>query len=162
MFSRLKNAIASDTLWSAHPLAFGEEDGEANLFMAENDTMSSMKSLTTFGEKTGAKVVDSANVRIARLETFLGENPDLMSNIYLKIDTQGFEMEVLRGAGKALSGIKAIQAEISLVHTYANELDWLEIINWMRGNGFEVATAICNSAIGAQVREFDFVFVNRK
>ena len=85
-----------------------------------------------------------------------------MKNIYLKIDTQGFEMEVLRGAGIELSRISAVQAEIALVHTYLDELDWVAFISWMRSQHFELATAICNSAIGAQVREFDFVFVRKK
>jgi FkbM family methyltransferase len=162
VFERLSNSIAGDPLWMAHQLAFGEEDGEASLFLAVNDTMSSLKGLTLFGENTGARAVDRVSVKLARLDTFLGQNPDLMRNIYLKIDTQGFEMEVLTGAGATLSCIKAIQAEISLVHTYANEHDWLEVLYWMRDKGFEVATAICNSAIAAQVREFDFVFVNQK
>jgi hypothetical protein len=71
-------------------------------------------------------------------------------------------MEVLRGAGNMLSRITAVQAEIALVHTYADELDWVVFISWMRSQKFELATAICNSSIGAQVREFDFVFVRQK
>jgi FkbM family methyltransferase len=159
-FHRLKNAIANDPLWSAYQLALGEEDDETLLSIAENDTMSSIKQLTSFGESTGAKVIDQVTIKIARLETFLQENQVLEKNIFLKIDTQGFEMEVRRGTGHSLNCIKAIQAEISLVHTYADELDWLEILKWMRDRKFEVATAICNSSIGAQVREFDFIFVN--
>ncbi len=161
VFHRLKRAIACDPLWSAHLLALGENDGEATLSIASNDAMSSLKSLTSYGESTGAKVLDTEKVSIARLETFLAENPGLTKNAYLKIDTQGYEMEVMRGAGQALNHIKVVQAEISLVHTYAEELDWIEMIQWMRNRGFEVATAICNSRVGAQVREFDFVFVNK-
>lgn len=161
VFKRLKKAIAGDHLWSANLLALGEKDCEATLFVAQNDTMSSLKSLTTFGQKTGAKVVNSAMVNVSTLETYLCHNPQLVKNIYLKIDTQGYEMEVLKGALPIISSIKAIQAEISLVHTYTDELDWLAIIGWMRDKQFEVATAICNSAIGAQVREFDFVFINQ-
>ena len=161
VFDRLKKAISGDHLWSAHRLALGEEDRDSTLFLAEDDTMSSLKNLTVFGQQTGAMVVNTTKVEVARLDTFLLQNPQLLKNIYLKIDTQGYEMEVLQGAGSLLKCIKAIQAEISLVHTYDNELDWLAVIGWMRDQKFEVATAICNSAIGAQVREFDFVFVNQ-
>lgn len=160
-YKRLQAAIANDPKWQAYLLAIGEEDGEAQLSIAENDAMSSIKGLTEFGYGTGAKSIASANVKIARLDTFLAENPQLMKNIYLKIDTQGFEMEVLRGAGELLAHVAAVQAEIALIHTYEGELDWLEILLWMRNKKFEVATAICNSAVGAQVREFDFVFVRR-
>jgi FkbM family methyltransferase len=160
-YERLQAEIANDPKWQAYLLAIGEEDGEAKLSITENDTMSSIKGFTEFGYATGAKSIASANVKIARLDTFLADNPQLMKNIYLKIDTQGFEMEVLRGAGELLEHVAAVQAEIALIHTYKDELDWLEILLWMRNKKFEVATAICNSAVGAQVREFDFVFVRR-
>jgi FkbM family methyltransferase len=161
VFERLQAAIANDPKWQAFPLAIGEEDGEAVLSIAENDAMSSIKGLTEFGHGTGARSIATAKVKIARLDTFLADNPQLMKNIYLKIDTQGFEMEVLRSAGEMLVHVAAVQAEIALIHTYEDELDWLEILLWMRNKKFEVATAICNSAVGAQVREFDFVFIRR-
>jgi FkbM family methyltransferase len=162
VYDRLKASIAGDSNWLAYPYALGAEDGSAELFVAENDTMSSFKELTEFGKSTGAKLTDTLSTRISRLDTFLKQQPELLKNVYLKIDTQGFEMEVLRGAGNMLSRITAVQAEIALVHTYADELDWVVFISWMRSQKFELATAICNSSIGAQVREFDFVFVRQK
>lgn len=160
-YDRLKRSIGGDSNWLAYPCALGEKDGDADLSVAENDAMSSFKGLTEFGQGTGAKATGAVKVKTSRLDSFLGERPELMKNIYLKIDTQGFEMEVLRGAGNMLSRIAVVQAEIALVHTYRDELDWLTIVSWIRDQGFEVATAICNSAVGAQVREFDFVFVRR-
>lgn len=160
-YDRLQATIASDPNWIAYSFAFGEDDGEAELSVAENDAMSSIKGLTEFGKETGAVSNTTVNVAITRLDSFLNKHPELMKNVYLKIDTQGFEMEVLRGAGEKLAQIAAVQAEIALIHTYTNELDWLEILMWMRAQKFEVATAICNSAVGAQVREFDFVFVRQ-
>ncbi|HFE39055.1 MAG TPA: FkbM family methyltransferase [Gammaproteobacteria bacterium] len=161
-YARLQASIATDPNWIAYSFAFGEENGEAELSIAENDAMSSIKGLTEFGQKTGAKSISTVNIKVVRLDSFLAQHSELMGNIYLKIDTQGFEMEVLRGAGDVLAQIVAVQAEIALIHTYSNELDWLDNLMWMRAQKFEVATAICNSAVGAQVREFDFVFVRHK
>jgi FkbM family methyltransferase len=160
-YQRLLKAIARDINWSAYPLALGDVDEDAHLFIGRNDAMSSMKTLTDFGKSTGASPINKELVRIMRLDRFMASTSGLGRNIYLKIDTQGFEMEVLRGAGDLLSQIRAVQAEIALVHTYTNERDWLEVIQWMREQGFEVSTAIPNSRFGAQIREFDFVFVRR-
>jgi FkbM family methyltransferase len=160
-YERLKTSIDYDSKWIAYPYAIGDYNGEAQLSVAENDSMSSLKDLTEFGKNTGAKTVATRSVKIVRLDSFLLDHPELVENIYLKIDTQGFEMEVLLGTGDMLKSITAVQAEIALIHTYEGEIDWLEIISWMRNMKFEVATAICNSAVGAQVREFDFVFVRR-
>jgi len=100
-------------------------------------------------------------VRVITLETFLKKNPEYLKNIYLKMDTQGYEMEILLGAEKIINKITAIQAEVALIHTYENEADWLDFVSWLRTKKFELATAVCNSAIGPQVREFDFVFVRK-
>lgn len=161
-YKRLLTATANDSNWITYPLALGEIDGHLELSIAENDVMSSLKELTTFGKDTGANPVSQALVKITRLDSFLKLHPELMKNIYLKIDTQGYEIEVLRGAGKKLEDILAVQTEIALIHTYKDELDWLEMLTWMRNNKFEVVTAICNSRVGAQIREFDFVFVRRE
>lgn len=161
VYERLEKNICRDSAWAAFPYALGDHNGQDILNIGINDAMSSIKGLTDFGGSTGAEAIVKESVRTIRLDNFLSKQSYNGRNIYLKIDTQGFEMEVLRGAGSTLSSIMAVQAEIPLVHTYANESDWLDVLQWMRQKGFEVATAIANSRVGAQVREFDFVFVRR-
>lgn len=163
-YERLCKAIVNDPLWEAHQLGLGDVPGELTLSISNADVFSSFKGTTEFGAASfHARQASTEQVQVVRLDDFLDGRADLLSRTYLKIDTQGFEMEVLRGAGDALRRIAAVQAELGLVKTYRNEDDWLDIILWMRRHGFEVGTAICNSAISeaAQVREFDFVFVRR-
>ena len=94
---------------------------------------------------------------------FLRGRPDLVSRTYLKVDTQGFEAEVLRGAGDVLDRFVAVQAELALIPLYTNQPDWLEIVLWMRERGFEVATMVCNAADRRKGRavEYDIVFTRR-
>ena len=162
VYQRLVRSTSGDANWLTYPYGLGSQDGTASLRIAENDTMSSFNELTEFGLCTGAKLTKTEHVKILTIDTFLREHPELDRRIYLKIDTQGFEMEVLKGAVGHLDRITAVQAELALVHSYRNESDWLDVILWMRSNNFEVATAVCNSALVAQVREFDFVFVNQR
>ena len=161
-FARLSAAIRHDPLWEAHELGVGDEEGELELSVADNDVMSSFKGVTEFGS-TRLTEERAERVRVVRLDDFLRSRPDLVSRTYLKIDTQGFEMEVLRGVGDWLPKLAAVQAELGLVKTYQGEEDWLNVLMWMRERGFEVGTLACNSALEevAQVREFDFVFVQR-
>lgn len=161
-FARLAVAIADDPLWEAYQLGVGDEEGELRLSVASNDVLSSFKGVTDLGARS--LVEDrTEQVRVVRLDSFLLTKPDLLSRTYLKIDTQGFEMEVLRGAGESLQRFVAVQAELGVVKTYQDEEDWLNVLMWMRERGFEVGTMICNSAFPevAQVREFDLVFVQR-
>lgn len=158
-YDRLKLNIQSDKKWVAFPYALGDKNGFAKLSIAENDVMSSFKGLTDFGRSIDTKTTSTVLSKILTIDSFFDEHPEFIDNVYLKIDTQGFEMEVLRGAKKNLEKITAVQAEIALVQTYLDQTHWLEIVSWIREQKFELATIVCNSAIGAQVREFDFVFI---
>lgn len=160
-YKRLVSSIKNDLNWVAYPYALGEIEGNAKLNIAANDVMSSFKGLTDFGQSADAVTKKIVNAEIFTLDSFLNDHPEYIKNVYLKIDTQGFEMEVLRGASKSLDKIIAVQAEVALVHTYVDQIDWLDFILWMRARRYELATAVCNSSIKAQIREFDFVFLRK-
>jgi FkbM family methyltransferase len=160
-FERLQYNIKNDSNWLAYPFALGEKNGEMMFNISENDVMSSFKGLTKFGISKDTNIAKSIISKIITIDEFLNNNPIFCKNIYLKIDTQGFELEVLRGSIKYMSKIKAIQAEIALIHTYVDQIDWLDFLLWMRSHSFELTTAICNSAVNSQVREFDFVFIRK-
>jgi FkbM family methyltransferase len=163
-FGRLSRNIAGDPLWDAYQLGVGDVAGQLTLSVSNADVFSSFKPINDFGARTSqAQEAASVQVEVVRLDSFLRQHSDLVSRTYLKIDTQGFEMEVLRGAGDMLGRMAAVQAELGLIKTYQNEDDWLDVVLWMRARGFEIGTTVCNSAIreAAQVREFDFVFVQR-
>lgn len=55
---------------------------------------------------------------------------------YLKIDTQGYEKEVIIGAGTVLNHIALVQCELSLVEIYEGEMLWLDFMELMRSKGF--------------------------
>lgn len=161
-FKRLSASIAKDSLWNAVQYGVGQDPGTLELNVSKADVLSSFKALNYFGQKSDyAKVVDTVEAKVVRLDDYLTNNPELLGRPYLKIDTQGFEREVLEGLGNMLHEMVAIQVETSLVDSYVGETDWLESMLYMRDRGFEVATMVCNSTIPskARVREFDIVYV---
>jgi FkbM family methyltransferase len=163
-FKRLKNSIAGDPNWSAVQCAVGDVPGLLFLNVSEADVFSSFKKLNSFGQNSSnARVVNTVEARIVRLDDYLRENTALQGRPYLKIDTQGFEREVLEGLGNMFDKMVAIQVETSLIDSYVGEADWIDSLIYMRDHGFEVATMICNSSVPnrARVREFDIVFVRR-
>ena len=67
--------------------------------------------------------------------------PDLNlsgQNVFLKLDVQGYEKFVLRGASEILSSLVGIQLEMSIVQMYDDEMLYLDILNFMKQHGFEV------------------------
>jgi len=58
--------------------------------------------------------------------------------ILLKVDTQGYEMNVLRG-GEALVGrATGLQLELSTVELYSGQPLYREVIQWVELRGFAV------------------------
>ena len=58
--------------------------------------------------------------------------------VYLKIDVQGYELEVLAGARESMPDITLIEAELSLVPLYSGGPLYLEVVERLRGHGFEL------------------------
>ena len=58
------------------------------------------------------------------------------NNVYLKIDTQGFESRVLRGARDSLAHIHLVQMEMSLVPLYRGEMEFSDLHTLMRDMGY--------------------------
>lgn len=161
-FQRLNASMARDSNWSGVQYGVGDAPGLLSLNVSEADVFSSFKTLNSFGQdSSNARVVDTVEAKIVRLDDYLKDNPELQGRPYLKIDTQGFEREVLEGLGDMFGKMVAIQVETSLIDSYVGEADWIESLIYMRDRGFEVATMICNSTVPnrARVREFDIVYV---
>ena len=56
--------------------------------------------------------------------------------VFLKIDTQGFEREVLEGARESLKEIFGVQAELPVVHLYRGVWSLPEALDYMSKRGF--------------------------
>lgn len=69
-----------------------------------------------------------------RLDTvFAAALPD-----FVKLDVQGFELEVLKGAEAILKGAKAVLMEVALIEINAGAPLMAEVVGFMKARGFEV------------------------
>jgi hypothetical protein len=89
-------------------------------------------------------------------EEFLGE----AQNIFLKVDAQGFELQVLQGATDLLRRVVGVQLELSLVPLYGGQPLFSELIDWMQGEGYKIWGIIPGLADNASGRllQTDAVF----
>jgi FkbM family methyltransferase len=83
---------------------------------------------------------------------------------FLKLDVQGYELEVLKGAQNTLSKMSVVLAEVNLIdiHKGAPLLD--DLVLFMRDRGF-VAYDICGLArrpLDKALWQADFIFVQRE
>ena len=105
----LRQRFAPDPHVNIHAMALGSTDGDGTLHLKKH---TSTHSLIPLGECLG-----SEPVRIATMDTFC-ERERLQRVNYCKIDTEGGDLEVLRGASVLLSvqRIDFVQVETSIRH----------------------------------------------
>ena len=85
-----------------------------------------------------SKTIKTEKINVERLDNFKKEISKLKKNLLLKIDTQGSEIDVLKGASKVIKDIKCLFIEVSLVSLYKNQKLWLDIIKYMEKLNFNV------------------------
>jgi len=120
-FARLSAAAESDDLWSAYPYALGADDGTAEINRVPG-TMSSMLPASEFGRQWSDKLQQQTTetIQVRRLESVVDEVTHGLDPVraYLKMDTQGFDLQVFEGAQGVLDRVVAMQSEASCVPIY--------------------------------------------
>lgn len=134
-----------DDRWYVAPqMAIGEFDGEITINKAGNSTSSSILVMESLHEDAApqSKYIGAEKVPIHKLDTFT--HPLLLSNsnILLKIDTQGYEMQVLEGAKNLLNRVSGVQIEMSLTPLYHDQKLYLDVIHFLTSVGFELWNVI--------------------
>jgi FkbM family methyltransferase len=129
-FNELKKTSQPDVLWKAINIALGNEDGKTLINISRNSQSSSICEMLMAHMETAPNsgVIGQEEITIQRLDSIIGDLGSKDANILLKIDTQGYEKNVLEGAEKSLHHIHTIQIEMSLVPLYKDEIPFLDMI----------------------------------
>ena len=83
-----------------------------------------------------SKYIQSEKVDLITLDSVAETYLKNINNPFLKIDTQGFEWQVLNGASSTLPKLKGITCELSLVTLYEGQHLWKDIISRLELEGF--------------------------
>jgi hypothetical protein len=78
---------------------------------------------------------------------------------YLKMDTQGFDLEVFRGAEGVLDRIVALQSEVAVKPIYEDIPGWRQAIAQYEAAGFELAGLYPVNPWDPELVEFDCFMV---
>src|SRR5215218_10092126 len=124
--------------------------------------LAAMRSLLPAPER--AKVGKVENIEVRRLDEIAKRHPALSGarRALLKTDTQGFDLEVIRGAGAFLTRTVAVQIELSVLPIYENVPCYQDVIDELTAIGFALS-GLFPVTLDRDLRviEFDGVFVRR-
>lgn len=119
--------VASEIGADLHMALLGPDDDTEHVFHV-------MESGSSVYEENSPLPRARVVLRTRRLDTLLdGARAD-----FLKLDVQGFELQVLRGATAALKSAQAVLLEVSLLRINAGAPLFAEVVAFMAERGFEV------------------------
>jgi FkbM family methyltransferase len=157
----LKTKAVSDKRWTIHGFALGQESGDSEIYVMEGGELSSF--LSPLQTSPAMTVKNRVKVPIKTLDSVLDlvEKTCAIESTYLKVDTQGFDLNVLRGGSRALSRIPALQIEVSLLPIYEKMPSFRDVYDHLTSQGFDLSAMFPVSRDEIlRAREFDCVFVN--
>lgn len=140
-YGKLCAAAQNDKLWMIAPRsAIGEQDGDIEINIAGNSASSSILQMLD-SHIDAAPTTANIGVEIVpirKLDSISSEYLKKKSNLFVKIDTQGYEDKVLNGGVHTMSQAKVIQLELSLVELYSGQKLIVEMIEKIKSMGFEL------------------------
>jgi len=160
---RFERVFANDVNTHLHRCAIGAEKATMTIHVSERDDSSS---LLPIGENqsdlfphTGEREVRETPVLPLREVMDVEE---LSSPALLKIDVQGFELEVLKGCRSMLDHFTWVYVECSFVELYVGQALADEVIAWLRERGF-LLTGVYNMTYDTRGKaiQADFLFCRR-
>ena len=140
-FRELSRLAERDARWTAIRSAVGARAGSATMHVAANaGASSSILPMLTLHARTApeAQYIAEEVVDVATLDDLaLPHLPDEAS-VFVKVDVQGFELEVLRGAPMTLARSTVVQLEMSLLPLYESAPTYFDLLEFMKQRGFEL------------------------
>lgn len=137
--ARLTQVSQGDAGWHVHPrCAVGDKTGVIELNIAGNSVSSSVLPMLASHSKAAPESVyqGKETVPLTTLDLIVPKYIGQTNAPLLKIDTQGYEWQVLDGAKEILPKFRGILMEVSLIPLYEGQRLWRESMERLEAEGF--------------------------
>jgi len=161
--ARLEARAAGDARWFVAPrMALGDSDQELDLHIAGNSTSSSLLEMGAAHREAAPNsgYVGRERVPVRRLDQVQHPAIDRARAMFLKVDVQGFEMPVLRGAEGLLDRIRGVQLELSVIELYGGQELHRAVMDHLARLGFGLWNLIpgFTDPVTGRMLQYDGVF----
>lgn len=160
-YLQLAHLSQRDPRWHAFNFALGNESTQKPFnVIHQSGTVFSSFLEPKFQAKKNIEMVD-----IKRLESVL---PELVSNvenprIFLKTDTQGYDLEVIQGVENFIDDIIGLQAELSVTPIYEESPSYIKSLAYYESLGFSLMNLfVVNRGKHDSILEYDCIMARLK
>lgn len=136
-YQSLTALAQENSKWAVAPRsAVGGTLGVVDINVSQNSVSSSILPILEQHRNAAPRssYITTESVPIITLDSWVANTS--ADRPFIKIDTQGYEMEVLKGAEQTLQNASGIKVEVSIAPLYDGQPDYLQLIEFIRGSGF--------------------------
>jgi FkbM family methyltransferase len=167
-FKSLTEACRNDPMWSGHRCGLGRQQASLSLNRFSGSDFNSVLSPSEFAlsrfpralQPEGTEVVD-----VRRLDDVFDSviRHVVEPRVFMKVDTQGLDLDVLAGAGARTTGILGLQMEASFHAVYEGVPSVIDMLNDVNAAGYDLAGVfpVTKHTDRMRIIEADCLFVAR-
>jgi FkbM family methyltransferase len=142
-YALLRKETENDKLWQAYSFALGAENSIKQFNVCKRSKFSSFLVTSVYSKKVYGQspLLDHVEqVEMKRLDSVMDELVKEIASphIILKMDTQGYDIEVLKGASGCIDRIMAIQTELSVLPLYESMPRYNDALLYLESLGFHI------------------------
>jgi len=141
-----------------HNLALGSEEKVLEFYITKRRDSSSF--LKPNLEIIKDKIYDTKEIleiNVKKLDSVMSKG-DIIRPSILKLDVQGYELEVLKGSTNILEYIDYIITEVSFVEIYNNQVSNKDLNNFINSNNFKLKGKCNLSKLNKKLFQEDLLF----
>ncbi|MFD6415287.1 FkbM family methyltransferase [Streptomyces sp. NPDC060194] len=163
-FERLSAAAESDPQWHVFNFALGEEESVQSISV-DWKSMNSLLPPSEYGQSRYLRFAESRTeeIQVRRLDGVMDKVLDGIDDPrpYLKMDTQGFDLHVFRGAGDRVPEFVGLQSEVAPLRLYEGSPAMRDSLALFEDAGFGVTGMypVTREPATGRVVEFDCVMM---
>ena len=140
VYEKLEKNAKKHVNWKVNNYALGSRTEEMEINVSENTFSSSLLKIMPnhLNSAPESKFIGTEKIKIETLDNIMYQLVDTGDNVLLKIDVQGYEKEVIKGALNSLDKIKGIQLEMSIDELYKGETLFKDMLIYIERLGFKL------------------------
>ena len=164
-FKELSEKVIKDNLWHAVNIGLGNYDGVATINTTNSSCFSSI--LTPLPRiinyDNTLLPIKKEEININKLDSIFDKFCNNGTNNFLKVDTQGFEKEILQGGVNSLKLFSGIQLELATIPLYSGQASFSEMVRLLDDSGFQLCLIepVNYHDIEPSAMDFDCIFANK-
>jgi FkbM family methyltransferase len=158
----LQKAAAGDSKWHIEGVALGSTAGTAEFHAYDRSELGSFHRFGASEHAPSNMASSTISVPVQTLESYMPEARRRWQfrRPYLKLDTQGFDLEVAKGAGGVLSEFVGLQSEIAFKTIYDGGPNYRTSLDFYQSAGFTISHLVPIHEIHfPQLVEMDVIMV---